>query len=436
MRAQILPFAATSKEEHGVSLRPFPYPYRAALALCSDIDDATPALFSAVHRLLSLEEESEHGPGLGLEVADSLFVWANDPDLLGLLDKNDRPTPQAEALAELCRSGWIDSLHALGDFNDGPALTRKRAESAWSTLERMGIKLKTWINHGNENNSQNLYARLGPTFAGDVPSSSAYHADLAIEHGIRYHWWHELASLPLSSERPGTLPLLGARLANSAKNALKRLGGRAWKARDSATLEHLALPVRLRDGNRVWAFTRYNSNPGGIWARPGRHSFRHQLSRAFLDRLVDWGGFAIVYTHFGQPRWDGNMPLFDPPDLEALQRLRASQAAGKILVVTTTRLLDFWTAVRTLEWRVEDDGKGPLRIRIEGINDPVAGKRRPTAEELMGIAFNAPPGRDAQVILAGCVIQDFEAFGPDADGRGGVHIPWRKLDRPDSRFTL
>ena len=198
MRAQIIPIDTTLKEENGVSLRPFPYPYRAALALCSDIDDATPELFTAVHRLLSLEEESEHGPGLGLEVADSLFVWANDPDLLGLLDNNDHPTPHAEALAELCRAGWIDSLHALGDFNDGPQPARERSEAAWSTLEHMEISLKTWINHGNENNAQNLHARLGPSFVGDDPISPAYHADLAVEHGIRYYWWHELAAMPLS----------------------------------------------------------------------------------------------------------------------------------------------------------------------------------------------------------------------------------------------
>lgn len=52
-------------QDHPVTLRKFPYPYRAALAICSDIDGCTSKVFLEVHRYLNLD--------FGLPVADSFW---------------------------------------------------------------------------------------------------------------------------------------------------------------------------------------------------------------------------------------------------------------------------------------------------------------------------------------------------------------------------
>ena len=54
-----------------VSLRPFPPPYRAALAITSDIDGCTPAAFRSLHEFLNVS--------LGLDVGDSFWFYSCSP---------------------------------------------------------------------------------------------------------------------------------------------------------------------------------------------------------------------------------------------------------------------------------------------------------------------------------------------------------------------
>jgi hypothetical protein len=434
-KIRILKAGKAVREQDGIRLRTFPYPYRAAVAICSDIDDTTPRLFTAVHRLLSCEGDTSYGPGLGLEAADSLFVWSNQERVVGLLDHSDNPTTWAASLATLCQAGWIDSIHALGDFNAVQGFSRRRAESAYRLLGEMGIRLKVWINHGNSDNKQNFYARLGTSFSGDEPGSDFYHHDLAAEYGIRYYWWHELTDLPLSPARPA-IPRLYARLcSNSLKNAGKRLLGRSAMRRPTQSHKDVLLPMQLRDGGRIQAFTRYNSHPDGIWTRPGRHTFRYQLTEEFLCRLIRWQGCAVVYTHLGQPAWDGESPLFEPEDLEALLLLKDHAQNGEILVATTLRLLDYLTLRRYLRWEVKEEDGGKV-IDLKAIDDPVDGRRVPEEAELRGLAFYCADPRKTSVRLCGTAIRGFVPFKADFSGRRGIHLPWRKLGLPAGGFSL
>lgn len=430
MKVRILKAGPSPREQQGVRIRLFPYPYRAALAVCSDIDDTTPELFTAVHRLLNSQEESEFGPGLGLEIADSLYVWSNKPNVLGLLDYNDEPTHQAEALAGLCQRGWIDSLHAIGDYNSSPGFKRSRARTAYKALEEFGIRLKIWINHGNSNNTQNFYARLGPSFAGDDPGSASCHHDLAADYGISYYWWHELTNLPLSAAQPNRIRLNARLLSNSSKNAAKRLLGNSDMIRPSASFRELALPLELRDGGRIWAFTRYSSHPEGVWTRPGRNTLRFQLSGSFLDRLVRWGGYALVYTHLGQPQWDGESPLFEDADFQALSRLKQKQDEGLVLVATTSRLLEWWILNRFLDWSVESAGDGSKIIRIHGVDDPVTGFREVEESELRGLAFYVEEPGGVRVELKGKLLEGFIGFKNDFHGLDGIFLTWEALETP------
>ncbi|NLX13830.1 MAG: hypothetical protein GXY44_09295 [Phycisphaerales bacterium] len=60
--------------ESSVQLRRFPYPYQAMLAICSDLDE-TPdrQTYWEIMRFLNTTETTSMGPGVGLEVGNSIY---------------------------------------------------------------------------------------------------------------------------------------------------------------------------------------------------------------------------------------------------------------------------------------------------------------------------------------------------------------------------
>jgi len=73
-RSELTPLAGSS-----ISLRPFPYPFRAALAICNDADLLTHQSFRRLHRFLSTDADTEWGPGLSLQLGGSFFMFRS-PD--------------------------------------------------------------------------------------------------------------------------------------------------------------------------------------------------------------------------------------------------------------------------------------------------------------------------------------------------------------------
>ena len=60
-----------------------------------------------------------------------------------------------------------------------------------------------------------------------------------------------------------------------------------------------------------------------------------------LDQLVERQGFCLLYTHLGKCAGG----RFDRAAVEAFRLLAAYQQAGKVLVTTTARLLDYHSAL-------------------------------------------------------------------------------------------
>ena len=62
--------------EHGIWIRKFPYPFKAALAICSDIDETqTIEEFLEIQRFLCSEDSTRLGEGLGLEIGNSFYFY-------------------------------------------------------------------------------------------------------------------------------------------------------------------------------------------------------------------------------------------------------------------------------------------------------------------------------------------------------------------------
>src|SRR5262245_45479097 len=123
-----------------VMLRPWPYPYEAALAICSDLDETpTAGDYFDMMRLLNTTEPTRLGRGVGLEVGNSIY-FDMPPSQFSYWNADDRARASVRALIQ---SGHVDCLHSFGDL----ATTRTHAGRALDELARHDCALKVWIDH-------------------------------------------------------------------------------------------------------------------------------------------------------------------------------------------------------------------------------------------------------------------------------------------------
>ena len=125
----------------GVSLRPFPFPYRAALAICSDLDETPSAVaYLETARFLTTTEPTALGTGVGLEAGNTIY-FDMPAGQFSYWNADDRGRGEVRALI---RSGHVDCLHSFGDL----ATTRAHAGRALDELARHDCALAVWVDHG------------------------------------------------------------------------------------------------------------------------------------------------------------------------------------------------------------------------------------------------------------------------------------------------
>lgn len=182
----------------------------------------------------------------------------------------------------------------------------------------------------------------------------------------------------------------------------------------------LALPVRLRDGNILFGFTRFSQLPGGVWKLPNRHTLNYSLSAEVLNDLIKQEGYLILYTHLGLPRKPQG-ELFPKEDRKALKGLAERYHGGRIWVARTVDLLTFWMVNRNLIWKSYAEGE-KLIINLESLDDPTTGPRLPEANELAGLCFYSPKPENTTIRLNG---REMESVinKPDHTGKSSVGFP-------------
>lgn len=400
------PFAA-------VGLRRWPSPYRAALAICSDLDE-TPDLdvYLESMRFLNTTRATRMGPGVGLEVGNSLYFDMPAGQLsYWSTDDSGRAT-----LRELLRSGHVDCLHSYGDH----ATTRAHAGRAIDELVRHDCRPQVWIDHATAITNFGADIMQGQ---GDVPGSPAYHADLSCGMGVRYVWRGRVTSV-IGQGVPRSLDgiLDRAHAVPSAKTWAKELvkGVLGASGSDKYALHPpnaLLRPVRLRDGRAVHEFLRANPHWGGVSSADNASGLADVLTPRTLDRLEARGGAMVLYTHLGKIR-DPREP-FAAPTRAALADLAARQRDGRILVTTTRRLLGYCHARDALRATRMDDGAG-IAVEVAGVD----------AADLAGLSFHVDDPAHAHVSVNGRDVGTLVRNPAGASGRASVSIPWRRLEFP------
>ncbi|MEZ5597653.1 MAG: hypothetical protein R3E84_14905 [Pseudomonadales bacterium] len=316
-------------------LRTFPYPYRAMLAICSDLDD-TPdlATYLTISRYLNTTEMTAIGTGLGLETGNTIYFHMAP----GEFSYWNTDEAGRDALHALMRSGHIDCFHSYGDL----AVRREQAGVCLEALAANDCHPTIWVDHAV------APTNFGPDIMfgrGDIAGDPAYHADLTLAAGVRYVWTGRVTSC-LGQEvtyspwtglarRPDTRAAL-----NTAKDIAKTLRGTLGDAKYSMHAgNRLTRCVTLRDGSRATEFIRCNPHPYGVSVGDHAAGIHEVLTREALSRLVTRQGYCILYTHLGKHVTPGK--IFTDAAMAAFEALADEQGRGNLLVTTTTRLLDY-----------------------------------------------------------------------------------------------
>jgi hypothetical protein len=441
----------------GVSLRRYPFPYRCAVAINNDTDCFIFSAFDALHRFVDGRHETPLGKGLGLEVADSFWIWSTtgEVSLYHAAPWADAAPPSAEheRLVELARAGWLDTLHGFGSWDESWELDRDRIARALDYLDNRGIKLKVYVGHGGYNMTHNFGGPWGYYQHADDRSHPSYCLDLLRAYGFRYFWsdpFYELdkfgEDLTFKSQTELDEAVAGHdfhRFFYSNDPEDFRRAREVFPGADEATrltwrrrlFNHVMCPVVARDGLPVYAFKRFRGHDG-----PNSGNFIGQINPQSLDALEARQGAAVIYQHFGVWRalsmgkghasQRSSLPgnVLDEHGIWAFRTLADRCREGRVLVATTRRLLDFIRLRDHLAFSVFRDN-GCVSIRIEGGACPVDGELDLDERDLAGLAFKVPRAHGEPILLFGerrlpaAVAED-----PEDSGRLIVYLPWRRLE--------
>ena len=409
---------ASWSADASVALRPLPYPYKAALAICSDLDETpTAGEYFDMLRLLNTTETTRFGPGVGLEVGNTIYF--------------DMPASQfsywnadeaaRENIRALIQSGHIDCLHSFGDL----ASTRGHAGRALDELARHACALKVWIDHAVAPSNFGADIMRG---SGDVEGSPAYHADLTCAFGIEYVWRGRVTSVigQAVPRRLGGIAQAQHPLASGitvGKEAVKGMLARTGHAKYTPhAVNDVLWDATLRSGQPVTEFLRSNPSWAGISVHETADGLGEVLTSGFLRRLVARRGACVLYTHLGKISGAGR--TLNAPTRRALDLLAEAHASGDVLVTTTRRLLDLCRARRAVSWTTMAAGGG-LRINLS-----TAALGSVDQRPLDGLTFYVDePTRTSLVVDAGQG-RSLRINPPDDSGRASVSLAWPRLAFP------
>ena len=144
--------------EISIMVRKFPFPFKSMLAISSDLDNThSLKVYSEMMKFLNTDTETSFGRGFGLEVGNSFWFYngTQTPQVSYFSQLTQNETSFSGFCRELWKSGHIDTLHTFGNFDDG-GFHRKYAEAGIKELQKHGVTIPVWINHGTKNNTQNI----------------------------------------------------------------------------------------------------------------------------------------------------------------------------------------------------------------------------------------------------------------------------------------
>ena len=416
-----------------VELRKFPYPYKAAFTIASDVDD-TDSRNELVHIHKKISSEKN---GFDLDIGDSFWMYNEQRedmkdslyDIHSFYKKFSGPTPflgisifdglsfteskDAGVIKNLIRKGFIDALHSYGHFSVN-TFKREYAAEAIKYLKQNNLKFDVWIQHGGHENTNNV----GPWSwqLGDNPNTKEYHTDLTVPYGIKFYWTGQMTHC-IGQDGNFNLETSVKQIVEWLQDFYINIGSPIYKHGNE-----LVTVLTLNDGQKIFDFVRY-INRWGKYEITDEASLKYQLNSEILDELIDNEGYLIQYTHLGA---NYGYPYLSYETMQLLEYAKQKQDAGELLVSTTSKLLNYYVHRKYLNWDYELKDNH-LKIIIKNISNEVEGKYVPTVKELGGITFYIPANVDCEILLNNKPIK-FINNPKDFEGRNSVSIKWNFLN--------
>lgn len=425
-------FFTYCSNQQEVELRKFPYPYKAALTIASDVDDTDSYdELKHIHTIIGSKKN-----GYGLDIGDSFWMYNEQIEMmkdslydihsfdevfsgpmpfLGLSIFNGLSTEEsenAEIIKEYLRNGSIDALHSYGQFAAN-TFKRKHAEDALKYLKKNNLNFDIWIQHGGHENTNNVGP--WPWQLGDNPGTQEYHTDLTVPFGVKYYWTGQMTHC-IGQDSDFNLE-------TSAKTFIEWLQD-LYINGGSPIYNHsneLVNVLTLNDGQKVFDFVRY-INRWGEYEITDEPTLRFQLNPEIVDELIDNQGYLIQYTHLGA---NYGYPYLSAYTIDLLEYVKKKQDEGELLVSSTSKLLNYYTSRKYLNWdySLNDD---QLQISIKNISNEVEGEYIPTLNDLQGLTFYIPDNVKCQILINDFNI-DFIENPKDHEDRRSVSIKWNNL---------
>ena len=367
--------------------RRFPYPYKALLAISSDVDAMSPWEFTRIHRFLNSRTPRipYYGDGVGLDIGDSFFfknmsnnglsvydachryrneeAWADESNwtssrittwtFLNFLSRSSIPSLMIQRISSFLKNSGVKRARTTDPKNARDAITGKLLFEGGSNFIEKYIRCG-WIDvlHGGDGNWAEFASKRGAT---DWCRKDGHHyMEWMAQRGLQIDTFtnHSAVSSdfgipdkPSTRRKPrslGDLPGSTAYWSDYAQRAgikfyWSYIPNESAAYRKTFGKDNLLVPATFRDGSKFWHFSRYSG--GGHYA----DKIDTIVNAKNLDSLVRENQFEIAYTHFGY--WSDNSnrvnPELSPASIDAFRLLKAYQDEGKILVAKTSRLLRY-----------------------------------------------------------------------------------------------
>jgi len=446
-----------------IRLRKFPFPYRAALAVNNDTDGMTWKSFEDWHGFVNGTSDTVYGEGLGLEVADSFWVWSTNGEFAlqhtapWSGERND--SAEFNRIKELVQAGWLDTLHGMGDWRGKYQLNQSDTRRGFDLLDELGGFPSVYVNHGGgQSHGHNIGGPWAGYQGGDDPNHQSYCLPELLSRGAKYFWvdaHYETSKfgeeLEFESQKE--------EIAYFKKYALNRWKYRVDRSKapplridileglhpDDLECQNKFLansvlaPLMGRDGSPILGFKRYRSAQG-----PTSANFALQASSEHLDSLESQQGVCVIYQHFGVWRAVGRpkkhisqitarSPALDDNAVWAWRGIAERNSSGRLFVTTTQRLLDYLRMRDCLSYRVVPFDER-IEIIVDSIECPVYGSFTPSIGDLNGLAFEVD--RQTPEIVLRIADQDKpipykRAQDPNNKGNDTVYLEWSRLEFPE-----
>ncbi|MDG2989980.1 hypothetical protein L3556_03385 [Candidatus Synechococcus calcipolaris G9] len=339
-------------------IRCWPYPYLAGLSLSNDAEFMSFDFFDTLMKFLNTKTLTPLGKGLGLDISSSFFFYSAHPYNFSYFDGHNINAPCKDyysRINEYLQSGWLDTIHAYGDFDTVGGFSRAHAIRCFDILANIGVSIPIFTNHGGVENIQNI-GRDALYHQGDIKHSQAYHADLLAQHGIRYVWTDSMLTQQIEKQRIN----LRLRLSLIKKSILKK----KMQKNTAYFIESndISCPIKLQDESIFIGFQRFRSTGKNA---PNLSSLAYQLHQIPWSDFYKYHMGIIFYQHFGVIYRNAGKCF--PATIDAIKEhpetyltpfyfLKNEKISGKLWIASLESFLNYVSMIRTTTVTQEVDG--------------------------------------------------------------------------------